>query len=467
MRLLLPLAAIAVAAGVVIASNSLLTGADPIVFTETFDGVPGSPQPFDSPHWDVQVHERQQVQFAPGWVPTMDNAQHGPACEGPSVSHVITTVADSVFRCNDHVMTALNGNEYGVIYLTPDAMLDWSGGTATLDFSVSTNLMSQRDWIDFYITPYAQNMALPLSSGSPDLNGEPGQFIKVTIEHGGSVWVNGSEVRWPIQGGNPNFMASGIPSSVDQSVVRQPFRLTVSGSSLRFERLGTYPQVFFTQAISPGFTSGVVQFGHHSYDPYKDNSGVAGTWHWDAVALTPAIPFTILDVSPRALADPGTVTFAPAPAGAMLRFAAWGSVTVNGVACAPQRPIFRPESAASYFCPIPQGSTSATVNANFAKDFAVWSLNGTSPPPTSTATPTSTHTSVASTSTPTTTPTPFPPSPTTTSTPTAPASLTPTAIPSTPTRTPTPAPLRLCTTRWGSATVTNHGYLTRAECEAR
>ena len=456
-RIWLPVAAIFVAAGIVIASNSLWTSGAPVAFTENFDGIPSSPAPFDSPHWDVQVHERQMPSMPLGVVSPL-NAQHGPGCEGPSVTHLVDTQEKAVFRCNDHVMTALNGTEYGVIYLTPDAMLDWSGGTATLEFSVSTKAMSQRDWIDFYITPYAQNMALPLSPNSPDLNGEPAEFLKFTIEHGGELVLNGQSVNWPI--GDDNILDDGIPASVDQSATRQPFKLTIGGGRIKFERMGTYPRVYFDVARTPSFTSGIVQFGHHSYDPEKDNSGVPATWHWDNVVLTPAIPFTMGDVLPRALADPGTVTFAPAPAGAMLRFSAWGSVTVNGATCAPQRPTFRPESANSFFCPIPAGSTSATVSANFARDFALWTLNGgTSPTSTPTSPPAPSATATAS---------PVPPTATSTNTPPPPTlAATATASPSrTPTSTPTPV-LRTCTLRWGSTTIETYGQLSQADCAAR
>ena len=34
----------------------------------------------------------------------------------------------TVFRCKDHVMTAIRADDYGVIYLTPDRLLDWSDG---------------------------------------------------------------------------------------------------------------------------------------------------------------------------------------------------------------------------------------------------------------------------------------------------------------------------------------------------
>ena len=76
------------------------------------------------------------------------------------------------------------------------------------------------------------------------------------------------------------------------------------------------------------WTQGVVQLGHHSYNPTKDDSGgTPNTWHWDNVQLSPAVPFTIIR-GDRRFVDPtnqGVVRFAqPAPANAHLRFAAIG-----------------------------------------------------------------------------------------------------------------------------------------------
>lgn len=185
-------------------------------------------------------------------------------------------------------------------------------------------------------------------------------------------------------------------------------------------------------------TTAVVQIGHHSYTPEKDNSGVPNTWHWDNFRIEPSVPFSIQRASPRVLTGSGgTVTFPPAPANAYLRFGAKGIVRVNDAVVAPHYPTVGPESENSYWVPIAQGSTSATIQLSqddwyggpfVAKDFHVWSRSAPTPNP-STATPTA----GAPTQTPTVAVTSTP-----TSTPTATATNTPTPT-STPTRTPTPA----------------------------
>lgn len=476
---------IAVAAGVVIGSDSLFTGAEPTQFVETFDGVPGAPEPFSSPHWDIQVHERGMgYSYTPaGTVPVQTNVQHGPACEGPSVSHTVSTIEDAVFRCNGHVMTAINGEQYGVIYLTPDHMADWSNEPAVIEFSVSTNLMSARDWLDLWVTPWDANMALPLDRQTPDLQGPPDAFMHVLIEN----LYPTAKVRDASDTGSQSFpyngatIATDIPAEVDQSVSRQPFRLTITSTSMRFERLesATAPAKFFWERTFAdiGFTSGVVQFGHHSYNPTKDNSGVPGTWHWDDFKISPAIPFRIQTTSDRWFFDNTvsdtdnvrTLTFPPAPAGAHLRFSANKGVKVNGQLVDPQILVrndngnsFSTNAHSSYWIPLAEGATSVTLQSVMRgtwpncsnsyggcliKDISVWSPNlASEPSPTPTSTSTATATATATTA-PTDTPTPSPtaepptatPEPTFTATATATPTSTPTATPpATSTSTPTP-----------------------------
>ena len=424
-------------------------------FLETFDGAPLSPQPFDSPHWDVQVHERRQVEHAPGWMPSMQ-AQHGPGCEGPTVSHTVNTVADSVFRCKDHVMTALNGPDYGVIYLTPDHMLDWSGGTGVLQWDMSTEKMSTRDWPDILITPFADNLALPLASGlafGVDLQGPPRNGVHIGMDNSQGAPILGVRVNGAWVGDyGPTWaypaLGDDVAAGTDESATRQTFKLTLTATSAKFERLAsaTAPALVFWNhsfAALP-FSSGVVQFGHHSYSPDKDGAGVPATWHWDAVSISPAIPFHMSAVSPEYITNTTaqTVTFAPAPTGAYLRFAAWGNtVRVNGVQ---YQPVFGQTNdtlkAYSYSVPIPAGTTSATVQLSnspsgvMGKGFSVWSMSTSGGTATPTVPATATDTPTITPAPPSSTPTTIPPSstPTATRTPTATASPTqavPTATP--------------------------------------
>lgn len=421
-------------------------------FLETFSGAPATPLPFSPDTWDVRVHER-KMPDNPGQFPPMQ-AQHGPACEGPHVTHSVSDATSAVFQCNDHVMTAINGNEYGVIYLTPNQMLDFGSG-GSVSFDVSQGDQSRRDWIDLWITPYADNLALPLQDDLPDLNGPPVNALHIQQDFSDNKWQlkvirNGAETNY---GFGP--IASGFaPDFARRDTMRLTLTPTTGGLRVRFE-MPQYGSVLVDRVIPAlSWSQGVVQIGHHSYDPTKDGSGSPNTWHWDNVSIDPAVPFYIQKAGgPRYITSSGTVTFPPAPEGASLRFSAIGRPVVNGVALNPRVPSDHPEHANSFQVAIPAGSTSATVSMTamswydcgfgcLAQDFYVWSEGGGSAP-TPTATPTATPTS-----TPTATPTAEPtvePTPTATASPTA----TPTATPS---LTPTPAPVTgVCQVRFNPA----------------
>lgn len=430
-------------------------------FLETFDGFPNNPVPYSSPRWDIQVHERGMTKRSAGEQHAM-NAQHGADCGAPPATHPISTSADSVYNCRDHVMTALDGEEYGVIYLTPNHMLNWSAGQAVLQFDLSTEKMSVRDWPDILITPWSDQQALPLLSDlseGVDLQGPSNNTISISFATGEgaphlTIVRNGS--RQTFTSSTP--INSGITAGTNQSATRQPFRITISSNHLKFERLTSATGqaiVWFDVNLSPNLTynQGIVQLGHHSYTPFKDNSGVAATWHWDNVSINPATPFTMLDVSPRFKtgANSTTLTFPSAPAGSILRFSAIGKPVVNGAGRNPVTYTGHPEHWSSYNVPIPQGATSATLSMTthdwydcgfgcMAKDFKIWS-------PTTSGVPTTVPTATF-----TPTPTTLTPTPTNSPTPTVQASLTPT-----PTRTPTPTPTRTPTptpTRTPTPTIT-------------
>ena len=425
--------------------------------TETFDGAPSAPQAFSDAEWDVQVHDRNEWFTLPAI-----QAQHGSDCAGPPATHTNTSYEGSVFICRDHVMTAINGEAgYSVIYLTPNRLFDFSQG-GSVSFDISTERMSVRDWWDVLITPYGDNLALPLLSDlsqGVDLQGPPMNTIHIGTDNGeGSpvlkVIRNGSEQgyqsSWAVQP-----PGAGVAAGTNQAVTRQTMKLTIANGRMKFERLAsaTAPAlVFWDVAATVPFTSGIIQFGHHSYTPTKDGAGVPGTWHWDNITLSNSTPFTMIKAD-RRYTQGGTVNFAsPAPANAYLRFSAICRVSVNGQAVTQQPTVNRwgisqkVEHMASYFVPVAEGTQS--VNISFAddgwyttnlgciaKDFAIWSLSTgtgtpTVPPATNTPAPTSTPTSAATpTATSTSSPTLIPP--------------TATSTPIPPTATPTPARCRV------------------------
>lgn len=416
----------------------------------TFDGSPAVPTPVrDTSAYsalDAQVHSRD----ASSWftLPAI-NAEHGDDCSAPPATHVNTSYEGSVYQCRDHIMTAINGSAgYAEIVLTPNLLFDFSqGGSVTWD--MSTFRASSRDWWDVTISPFDQSLAVPLLSGlsqGVDLqgtamnaihvgtdNGEGAPMIEL-VSNGNVTCLNNPCAGWALSRANAN-----IPAGVNQSAARQPFKLTIANGRIRFERLAsdTAPGVvFWDVAGTPSFTTGVVQFAQHSYTPTKDNAGVPATWHWDNLDAQPSTPFTIVHALDR-YTQGGTIQFAtPAPAGAVLRFSAICSVTLNGQAVSrvPSALVgqgYHPEHKSSYAVAIPEGATSATLS--FAPDgwysgpciaegFTFWSLAGSG-----TASPTATPSSPAtSTATPTSTPT-LPASPTATPTRTATSTRTPTA----------------------------------------
>lgn len=426
-------------------------------FSATFDGAPTQPAPFVSDHFDVQVHSRD----ADTWVnPEAIAAQHGSDCAAPPATHPVSTYEGEVFGCANHLMTAINASGYGVIYLTPDQMVDLAG-TATVKFDLSTLRMSTRDWVDVWITPYADNLALPFDQGDVDLQGVPRTGVHVIMSEfsGQTTWrayTIKNFVETEVAGGCWWCGEEGALNYTPTGAQRESFQLTLSAGHLRFEMLpsaGTTGVVWAdTNIPALGFTAGVVQFGHHSYNPFKDGAGtctpgdcVTPTWHWDNISISPSIPFTMIHAGQR-FTQGGTVSFAaPAPSGASLRFAANGAnvqVSFNGGATWTNAHMQAAEKNVdrfkNYFTPIPEGVSTvqfrgdATFNGPFfAQDMTLWSLASRPAPSTATS---------SATATPSPTATPLPPtaSPTVGSSPTAsPPTSTPTM---TPVLSPTPTP---------------------------
>lgn len=428
--------------------------ADP--WTETFDGAPSTPQAWAPDDWDIQYHTRSSSYWT---APEDMDQQHGGDCSGPPNTHPASTWPGTVYQCNGHVMTAINATEYGLIYLTPNRLADFSSGPVVIEFDMSTERRSARDWIDLWVTPYDQNLALPLGPWFPDLQGPPDDSFHVDFSNNEGapiieIWQNGSDDNLGTAGWNVPALNAGIVPGTNEAATRQTFRLTLSATSAKFERLAsaTGSAITFWDKTFPAlnFTSGVVQLGHHSYTPWKDGNGGPQTWHWDNVSISPSVPFTMVKADTRYVTnETQTVTFAsPAPANSHLRFAANGTVEVSYDGgpwqFATRQYASNPNAGhiASFWHPVPEGSQ--TVNFRFspwngwsgnyiAKDFAVWSLDSQpaatpTEPATATvaATATSAPATATSTSTSTATPSPSPTSVPPTSTPTVePATATP------------------------------------------
>jgi hypothetical protein len=324
-------------------------------------------------------------------------ADHGPQCEPPPATHTITTYEEAVYICANHVMTALNDPDYGVIYLTPNHLVDFSNGTATIRFDMSTLRRSGRDWVDLWITPFADHLQLPLDDWLPDLNGPPRRAVHLRMDF---VRNNSTFLGEVINDFNATALTlrepKGYESVLSQSAMqRDTFELQISRNHIKFG-LPAYDLWWIDQAVADlSWTQGVVQFGHHSYTPEKDcgYNGTCGpnTWHWDNVSITPARPFTMIAADRRYLnADtPSTVTLAaPTPANAYLRFAGIGAsleVSFNQggswtTATTQAQSMHIVDHFQSYWMPIPAGVTSVQFRGQswwgggwHVRDISVWS----------------------------------------------------------------------------------------------
>jgi hypothetical protein len=351
-------------------------------------GDPATPIPFAETGWDVQVYSRDRQTW---YAPEPMDANHGMDCSGAPSAHRITTYEQTVFRCRNHVMTALSAEGYGMIALTPNRLLDLSQGTAVIRFDLSTLKSSSRDWIYIWLSDYDGHVSTPAPDWAPGLNGPPrnGMFIEQTA--------------------NGNFCPRMVQNYVEVKLacddwVNLSERLVVSATRRDQLEIRLTPgrvrvslpnnNIVFSDVAMPSlpFSRAVVQFTHYSYNPRKDGAGSPNTWHWDEVRMAPTVPFTIIRADRRYVdGTGGTVNFAsPAPANAKLRFSASGmapDVSFDGGATwsVPTLAAYHKTSEpdAQFFTNIPAGATRVTLrparpigwwterNSWIARDFSV------------------------------------------------------------------------------------------------
>lgn len=370
-------------------SSAIAGNTDP--FTFTWQGSPAAPQPWNPQDWDVIVHSR-DTQTWDKLEPMQ--AQHGPDCSPPPATHLVTTYEDAVFICRNHMMTAINGGGYGVIYFAPNEMVDFSTGIASIQYRVSTARSSGRDWHDIWVTPFEDNLVLPLYR-FPDLQGPPRNAVHVQLT-GDNTFI-GNIFHDFVNTDLPRQRADPYDRFLDPSATtRAMFELDISRTHIRFGMPGYAAWWIDTDVPDLGFTQGVVQLGHHSYNPTKAENGLPGTWHWSDFSISSAVRFTMLRGTLQAVnADtPGVVCFpGPAPASSWLRFAGVGRIEVSfdrGRTFAAAIPAGQvgPHNEggpveglfASYWMPIPTGASAVVFRGRdwwggpwWIRDPAVWS----------------------------------------------------------------------------------------------
>jgi hypothetical protein len=384
--------------GVTESHRELPAAARTSAFFDAFDGDPPAPQPWKSAAWDLTVHSRDRDTWT---APSAMHAQHGPDCSPPPEVHEISTYEDAVYVCRDHLMTAIRGDGYAAIYLTPNHMMDFSAGEAVLRFDMSTLRTSDGDWIELWVTPFEDNLQAPLDEWLPDLNGIPRNAIHVRMENVGresafKAFVVREFAAEPLAGSATGYERLLTPSATN----RDTFEVRLSQTRVAFGMPGYGHWWVDTQIPALGWTTGVVQFGHHSYNPTRragghisdrPNSGTANTWHWDNVFISPAVPFSLLHADRRFVdrTTPAEVAFSsPAPPGSYLRFAGIGDgleLSIDGGAS--WEPAVRQaqtkaadEHFKSYWTPLPAGVHRVLLRGKdgwfgpwMARDISTWS----------------------------------------------------------------------------------------------
>lgn len=360
----------------------------PTNFLETFTGAPSRPQPWDPANWDVTVHSRDVNTW---YQLEAMAADHGLDCTPAPATHIVQAYEDAVYLCHNHVMTAIKASGYGLIYLTPNHLVDFSSGSATIRFDVSTLRTSLRDWIDLWVSPYNDHLQLPLDM-DVDLSGPPRNAVQVRMD------LSGNFFDVVIYRNFQRTVIDGIPIPYERflepsATRRDTFELQISRTSIKFG-MPAY-NFYWVDARIPdlGWDQGVVQFGHHSYNPLKDCRTPCrpGTWHWDNVSISPARPFTMIGANRRYVdrTHPTVTLASPTPTQAYLRFAGIGpniqvrfnggswrvaQVQTHGVA-------FKDEHFRSYWMPIPAGVTQIEFRGDWwwggdwhVRDISVWAL---------------------------------------------------------------------------------------------
>lgn len=371
------------------------------VFTETFDLDPAAPGAWNPDNWDVTVHVRSRDNY---YSLEPVEADHGPDCGPPPATHTVVSYEDMVYSCKNHMMTTLNAPGYGVIYLTPNHLLDFSEEEGVVSFDMSTLRKTGRDWVDVWITPFEDHLQLPLD-GTVDLQGLPKRGINITMDlvRGNSrfrAYLIENHEATELDATSEGWQGYEAFLTPDQRR-RDQFELTLTRDHLSFGMPGYNFQWFDLDIPDLGWDRAIVQFGHHSYNPYKDcdNDGSCSpnTWHWDNVTIAPAQPFTMLPAVKR-YADAttaGVVQFdTPAPQAAYLRFAGIGNNIIlsfdNGASWTPAvrqpQELDIEEHFSSYFTPIPAGTQDVMVQAEdwwggpwHVRNLSIWSMeNATS-----------------------------------------------------------------------------------------
>jgi len=395
--------AFAMSGGIFVTSGTATTTVSQ-PYANSFDyGAPATPQAIVPPDLDVQIHVRAPSnQMTDPMV-----AGHGTDCSAPPATHPIQNLSNGLFACKNHMMTAIGDSDYGEIALTSNHLADWSSGTTSITVSVSTQQFNASDWLEIWLTPFADNTSMPFSGNPVDFQGPPKNAVIFSMNQSALMGTMSGDVTLvqnyvlansPLPKVACTFIpdpqcinAYGATSIVPLSAVtRVQYEIDISQGHIRFGLPGL---VWWTDTnVSVPFSQSLVTLAHHSYNPLKHDAGTGiDTFHWSNLAISNAVPFTMINGAERSInaSTSSTIHFsAPAPAGSYLRFSAIGTISVSwdgGAsyhAAVMQGLHTHDEHFQTYMTPIPAGTPSVMVRGIdnqyaqpwWIRDPAIWSL---------------------------------------------------------------------------------------------
>jgi hypothetical protein len=344
-------------------------------------------------------------------------ARFGADCSPPPATHTVKALADSAYLCRNQLMTAIDGGgdapkTYGGVYFSPAQLADLGQGTTSISWQVSALRASANDWWDLWLTPFDENLVTPVASGeAAAFNGAPGDAVHIRMNNGtcpGSgqpgtlgtangvpigtvfdveVYANHKATRVDGPGFQPCLESALGRVTADTMA---GFQVQVSQGHLKFSAArpgGGSPVVYADTMVDLPFQEAVVQFAHHSFDPEQacGGNGSCGpnTYRWTSVAINPSIPFTMLRPNGVASVHGQATTLRlpqAAPAGSRLRFYAFGAIRVGfdghtAQAAAAQQGQQAGTGEASYWMPVPAGTTTVTLSGAGAGGLPWWVLD--------------------------------------------------------------------------------------------
>jgi hypothetical protein len=234
---------------------------------------------------------------------------------------------------------------------------------------------STRDWLDVLVTPFDDAMSYPFRSDlDVDGSGLPHNAIHIEQGFGSDQW----EIEVIRDDAVETLGTVAIPYDRfggQSRATRTSVSIEISATTITLS-YPAVPEASTTVSFDElSWTQGIVQFGHHSYDPLKDCDTTpqvicaANTWHWDNISIDPAQRFYQWQATPERTGAPIHDSEArmlelgqPAPADAELVFSGSCGVEVRFSPDEDWQPTMilgnvHVEHTQSYRVDVPEGAT--------------------------------------------------------------------------------------------------------------